>query len=182
MYASIEAGEILSTLAMLSNPPPASSSGRNSAASMSSESRSRTMFRYSTRLTRWKISAARGSGWRRRAIEDVSAHDTSSARNRIRERLRRAGRHQPATQLVVDLLPDRRALADLLHVDRIQREPARLQPLVMTRHAVLIEYRPVAGTLEPALQRQGPWPTPPRGRRPAPQVALRQRRHGSTSP
>ena len=60
-YPSINAGDTVSTSAMLSNPAAESSGGNSALTSTSSESRSRTTLAYSVRFRRWSAGAP-GSG------------------------------------------------------------------------------------------------------------------------
>ena len=51
------------------------------------------------------------------------------------------GRHVADAQLVRDFLPDLGSHRGVLDVDLVQREPASLEPLVVTGHAVLVDER-----------------------------------------
>ena len=51
--------------------------------------------------------------------------------------------HRPHAQLLDDLLPEACALSDGGEIERVEREPGRAQPFVVTGDAVAVEQRPV---------------------------------------
>ena len=85
---------------------------------------------------------------------------------------RAGGRHHPRTNLHDDFLPRLRVAADVFEVERVEREPGRFQPRVVTRDAVPREQRGRRGSLNAGAARRRVW---------APAVCAVARRHRSTT-
>ena len=131
---------------MLSNPcSSASSAGSSVRTSTSTPRRSRIAFAYSARFRRWTAGRPGFGGRRRRTIQRrLQRRHEGDGLRRIRPRPAN-WRHRAGPHLADDLFPLAGVRANLRHVDVVQRQPRRLEPLVVARDAVSGQEFPIEG-------------------------------------
>ena len=123
------------------SPCAESSDGRSVATSISRSSRSRIAFAYSVRLRRCRTTAP---GLMRTAALrsiSVSSQSRSPSYSASAGRFEPRRRHHSCSQFPDNLFPDFRVIADRGQIQVFKRKIRGLQPIVMTRHAVLVEQR-----------------------------------------
>ena len=130
---------------MLSNPLLSSSGGSSAVASISSASRSRMALAYSARFRRWSaVRPGRGLGGGCAIDCALEVADESFERRGVRAR-HASRRHHAGAHLPDHLLPGLGGLRNVRQIRVLERQLAGLRAVVMTRDAVRLERRSVAG-------------------------------------
>ena len=136
-YACSSAGELPCASATLSKPKADTSGGSSEATSTSSASRSRIALAYSARLSRRRT--GRPGRARAGAIQLVLEPRDQTVSGRLIGPAHAVRRHGADAQLADNLLPGLGVRLDVRDVERVERESACLQPLVVTGDAVPLD-------------------------------------------